>query len=195
MSSHHFVKEGQEPSVWVLGTKLSEERLGTLLEWSPKVFAKVDSAHLLHSLQIKIDVILSDQFNEDDKEFFTSLYPLEWIEVQDIDQYVIEQFTEHPTSFYLVGYDEDELQNLFRTFPKPHRKHLIGISPVSKWTCPSSPWSKWLSKGQKIKLHGNLSLWKWDGELSQVNDFFVSDKDQLIKFNNEEHQVLEEFFS
>src|ERR1700760_444564 len=61
MSSHHVVREKQEPALLVLSMdRFSDELLGQLLEWSPTVIATEIMAEKLHSEGIKIDWILTD---------------------------------------------------------------------------------------------------------------------------------------
>ncbi|MGI4727412.1 MAG: hypothetical protein ACRYGB_02480 [Janthinobacterium lividum] len=60
MSSHHVVREKQEPALLILGLDdFDEEHLGQLLEWSPTVLVNETSAEKLHSLGIKFDVLLA----------------------------------------------------------------------------------------------------------------------------------------
>lgn len=59
MSSHHVVREKQEPALLILSLdEFDEEHLGQLLEWSPTVLVNNASAEKLHSLGIKFDVLL-----------------------------------------------------------------------------------------------------------------------------------------
>ena len=61
MSSHHIVREKQEPALLVLGMDtFDEELLGQLLEWSPTVICTTDTAEKLNALGIKVDWILGD---------------------------------------------------------------------------------------------------------------------------------------
>ena len=60
MSSHHIVREKQEPALLVLGLRgFSFELLGQLLEWSPTVIAVPETAQVLHENGIKIDWIIA----------------------------------------------------------------------------------------------------------------------------------------
>ena len=60
MSSHHIVREKQEPALLVLGlNNFLPELLGQLLEWSPTVIATQQTAPLLHQGGIKIDWIIA----------------------------------------------------------------------------------------------------------------------------------------
>ncbi|HVW96454.1 MAG TPA: hypothetical protein VHA56_10850 [Mucilaginibacter sp.] len=65
MSSHHIVREKQEPALLLLGLDhFDEEMLGQLLEWSPTVIAVPQTAEKLNSLGIKIDWLVADAANE-----------------------------------------------------------------------------------------------------------------------------------
>ena len=61
MSSHHVVREKQEPALLVLGLdNFSDELLGQLLEWSPTVITTQQTAENLDAYGIKIDWIITD---------------------------------------------------------------------------------------------------------------------------------------
>lgn len=61
MSSHHIVRDKQEPALMVAnGAACSEELLGQLLEWSPFVLALDGALPRLHQLGIKVDAVLGD---------------------------------------------------------------------------------------------------------------------------------------
>lgn len=64
MSSHHVVRENQEPALLIFDVDaLEEEYLGQLLEWSPIVIASDQHVDFLLARGIKIDVILTAQQN------------------------------------------------------------------------------------------------------------------------------------
>lgn len=61
MSSHHIVRDQQEPALLVAnGAPCSEELLGQLLEWSPFVLALDGALPRLLRLGIKVDAVLGD---------------------------------------------------------------------------------------------------------------------------------------
>lgn len=61
MSSHHIVKEKQEPALYIhdLGT-FDEEYLGQLLEWSPTLIVNGTAYEKVLSLGLKVDVVLNN---------------------------------------------------------------------------------------------------------------------------------------
>jgi thiamine pyrophosphokinase len=61
MSSHHIVREKQEPALLVLGLDtFPAELLGQLLEWNPTVIASQQTAKSLIDYGIKIDWIITN---------------------------------------------------------------------------------------------------------------------------------------
>ncbi|MDB5132778.1 MAG: hypothetical protein JWR02_2527 [Mucilaginibacter sp.] len=66
MSSHHVVREKQEPALLVLGLdNFPDELLGQLLEWSPTVIATRQTAEALIAYGIKVDWIIGDEGHND----------------------------------------------------------------------------------------------------------------------------------
>lgn len=61
MSSHHIVKEKQEPALYIhdLGS-FDEEYLGQLLEWSPTLLVNGNAYEKVISLGLKVDVVLNN---------------------------------------------------------------------------------------------------------------------------------------
>src|SRR5690606_19720745 len=58
MSSHHIVRENQEPALLVTtGHSIDHELLGQLLEWSPTVITDTHNLDYLLALGIKVDVV------------------------------------------------------------------------------------------------------------------------------------------
>jgi thiamine pyrophosphokinase len=61
MSSHHIVREKQEPALLALGLDTFDaELLGQLLEWSPTVITTPATAEQINAYGIKIDLIITD---------------------------------------------------------------------------------------------------------------------------------------
>jgi hypothetical protein len=59
MSSHHFVKEDQEPALLIIQpTAISFEKIQELLEWSPTVIVSAEAIITVQGWGIKIDVVL-----------------------------------------------------------------------------------------------------------------------------------------
>lgn len=60
MSSHHIVKEKQEPALYIHNMdNFDEEYLGQILEWSPTVIVNGSIYEKIVSLGLKVDVIVN----------------------------------------------------------------------------------------------------------------------------------------
>lgn len=85
MSSHHIVRDDQEPALIIAnGASCSDELLGQLLEWSPLVIVLDSAIERVIKMDIKVDVLLGDfdrGFNPN--EFQTLQYPLEIVYTPD----------------------------------------------------------------------------------------------------------------
>lgn len=85
MSSHHIVRDDQEPALIIAnGASCNPELLGQLLEWSPLVIV-LDSAMVrVMELGIKVDVLLGDFDRGFDPEIYKTLqYPIKIIHLPD----------------------------------------------------------------------------------------------------------------
>jgi thiamine pyrophosphokinase len=85
MSSHHIVRDDQEPALIIAnGASCNPELLGQLLEWSPLVVVLDSAIERVMQLDIKVDVLLGDFDNGFDPEIYkTSQYPIEIIHTPD----------------------------------------------------------------------------------------------------------------
>jgi thiamine pyrophosphokinase len=79
LSSHHIVKENQEPALIIAnGESCSFELLGQLLEWSPKVIVLDNAIERVLKLGIKADVVIGDFDSIVDKSLLQNIpYPIE----------------------------------------------------------------------------------------------------------------------
>jgi hypothetical protein len=156
MSSHHFVKEGQEPALLIL-EPLSFGTIESLLEWAPLVLVNERSLEVVLSWGIKIDVVLAkpesmsrltDQLADQAPLSLLSAAPHEEIDIAlnyliAIKQKAVSIFISDPLSMIpaLSGFNTSLT--------------LILFSDTSKWTyCPHGVFRKWISGG--TVLYGHL---------------------------------------
>ena len=85
MSSHHIVRDDQEPALIIAnGAACHDELLGQLLEWQPLVIVLDSAIERVINLNIKVDVVLGDfdrGFNPE--EITSSQFPIEIIHKPD----------------------------------------------------------------------------------------------------------------
>lgn len=82
MSSHHFVKEQQEPAVFILNAdEIHFDQISSLLEWVPTVLVAENALDQVLSWGIKIDVILaSESFQKENMHLLEEQYPVKFLD-------------------------------------------------------------------------------------------------------------------
>ncbi len=85
MSSHHIVRDDQEPALIIAnGAACSNELLGQLLEWSPLVVVLDSAMERVVELGIKVDVLLGDFDRGFDSNYYKEThYPIEIMHTPD----------------------------------------------------------------------------------------------------------------
>lgn len=85
MSSHHIVRDDQEPALIIAnGLECSNELLGQLLEWSPLIVALDSAIERVMKYDIKVDVLIGDfDRNFDAEKYKESQFPIEIIHAPD----------------------------------------------------------------------------------------------------------------
>jgi thiamine pyrophosphokinase len=93
MSSHHIVRDDQEPALIIAnGASCSNELLGQLLEWSPLVIVLDSAIERVLDLNIKVDVLLGDfDRNFDAEKIKERHYPIEIVYVPNQDKTDLEK--------------------------------------------------------------------------------------------------------
>jgi hypothetical protein len=84
MSSHHFVKEQQEPALLILNTSgISFDQVAPLLEWVPTLLVAQEAVSVVISWGIKIDLILAEMdFQKANYNLLEEQYPVKFLGVQ-----------------------------------------------------------------------------------------------------------------
>ncbi len=93
MSSHHIVREDQEPALIIAnGEPCDAELLGQLLEWSPFVIVLDAAIQRVMHLDIKVDVLLGDFDRDFDFAYYQkNQHPIEIVKIIDQDKTDLEK--------------------------------------------------------------------------------------------------------
>ncbi len=93
MSSHHIVRDDQEPALIIAnGEACSSELLGQLLEWSPLVIVLDSAIERVLALGIKVDVLLGDFDRGFDADYYKEKqYPIEIVFAPNQDKTDLEK--------------------------------------------------------------------------------------------------------
>ncbi|MCP9765386.1 thiamine diphosphokinase [Lacihabitans soyangensis] len=167
MSSHHIVREKQEPALIIAnGEACNDELLGQLLEWSPFVLVLDGAIDRVLSLGIKIDVLFGDfdHGNKNFEELKTSQFPIEIIHAPDQEktdlekaiEFLIERDFPAANIAWATGKRADHTMANIAILPK--YSSLIKLKIVDDHSCifPILPlpntFTKWYKKGSIISL-------------------------------------------
>jgi len=164
MSSHHIVREKQEPALVILGlNNFSFEQLGQLLEWSPTVIAAPLIAEELNSLGLKIDWIIG---NNNDGIFQADVKNIAAEDGKVIDGALKFLIANGYPSVNIITDDfkiadyESYVEQINIVIFHDHRK----IYTIS------STFNKWKPSGEKIELLANSDNLRFDG-LKKIGPF------------------------
>ena len=93
MSSHHIVRDDQEPALIIAnGAECSNELLGQLLEWSPIVIVLDNAMERVVNLGIKVDVLLGDFDGDFNPEIYKEKqFPIEIVHAPNQDKTDLEK--------------------------------------------------------------------------------------------------------
>ena len=172
MSSHHFVKEQQEPAVYILDVVgISFETIAPLLEWSPTILVDQESVDVVLSWGIKIDVILAtSSFQEENRHLLEEQYPLRFLTVSalsGLDEGLHYLLASQHKGVHLVGLHHQNHQKLEE---KTSRLDLTLVDGDWKYyPVKGGQFSKWFAASEiQILAAENQPL-----EISNANGQFL----------------------
>lgn len=163
MSSHHFVRDLQEPSLIIAnGAACDMELLGQLLEWNPFVLVLDGALHRVLELGIRFDALLGDFDGITNPEALVAQYqPVQVIHTPDQEQsdlekgigWLIEQGHQACNIVWATGRRADHSFHNLAMLPK-FREHidLVMLDDYSKVFPLKKQFRKWYPKGFNISL-------------------------------------------
>lgn len=154
MSSHHFVKEQQEPAVFILAVEgISFETVAPLLEWSPTLLVAQEAVEVVLSWGIKIDVVLGTlAFQSEHRYLLEEQYPLRFLTVSSstaLEEGIQYLLASQHKGVHLLGFDHQNHQQLEE---KIHHLDLTLVDGDWKYyPVKGGKFSKWFAAA-KIRL-------------------------------------------
>jgi len=187
MSSHHIVRDDQEPALIIAnGASCSFELLGQLLEWSPIVVVLDNAIDRVLQLDIKVDVLLGDFDGDFDPEIYKEKqYPLEIVytpnqEKTDLEKaldYLVEKGHKAVNIVWATGKRADHtLANITNIVSYRDKIKIVIIDDHSKIFLLPKRFEKWYTANTPISL---IPVGKVIGITSQ-NLFYSLQNDDLI---------------
>lgn len=163
MSSHHIVKDNQEPALIIAnGEACSMHLLNQLLEWSPVVMVLDGALPRVLDLGIKIDIVLGDFDREHKPEkYLAHQHPVEIIHTPNQNQTDLEKGIDLLLSrnhkainiVWATGKRADHTLNNLSTLAKyKDLVNLVMYDDYSKIFCLPKQFDKWYTATTPISL-------------------------------------------
>lgn len=163
MSSHHIVRDDQEPALIIAnGAACDPELLGQLLEWSPLVVVLDSAMERVIELGIKVDVLLGDFDRGFDPETYkTSQFPIEIVHTPDQDKtdlekafdYLIERKIPAVNVVWATGRRADHtITNLTNIVRYRNLLKIVILDDHSKIFLLPNKFEKWYTANTPISL-------------------------------------------
>ncbi|MEO0036935.1 MAG: hypothetical protein RIQ59_146 [Bacteroidota bacterium] len=186
MSSHHIVRDDQEPALIIAnGASCSFDLLGQLLEWSPIVVVLDNAIDRVLQLDIKVDVLLGDFDGDFDPEIYKEKqYPLEIVHTPNQDKtdlekaldYLIEKGHKAVNIVWATGKRADHtLTNITNIVSYRNKIKIVMLDDHSKIFLLPNKFEKWYTANTPISL---IPVGKVTGITSQ-NLFYPLQNDEL----------------
>lgn len=163
MSSHHIVRDDQEPALIIAnGAECSNELLGQLLEWSPLVIVLDSAIERVLDLGIKVDVLLGDFDRGFDAEYYREKqYPIEIVHTPDQDKtdlekafdYLVEKGHKAANVIWATGKRADHtITNITNIVRFRDQLKIVILDDHSKIFLLPKHFQKWYTKDSIISL-------------------------------------------
>lgn len=158
MSSHHFVKEGQEPALIIAnGESCSYEMLTGLMEWCPYIVALDGAYERVKKLQIQPDLVIGDFDSIEDVEMLehTTYIRDKSQETTDLEKAINHLVKKKYSAINVVwatGKRLDHTLNNFHLLAKYTDTNIVLYDNHSKAFVLPEKYSKVYKKGSKLSL-------------------------------------------
>jgi thiamine pyrophosphokinase len=163
MSSHHIVRDDQEPALIIAnGASCNTELLGQLLEWSPLVIVLDSAMKRVDELGIKVDVLLGDFDRDFDPQYYKEKqFPLEIVQTPDQNKtdlekafdYLIERKIPAVNVIWATGKRADHtITNITNIAKYRNSLKIVVLDDHSRIFILPTNYQKWYPKNTTISL-------------------------------------------
>jgi hypothetical protein len=153
MSSHHFVREGQEPALYIHDA-IAFNFVAPLLEWAPMVITRSSVLDEVLSWGIKIDVVIQENDSPSaELEGLRSQMPVRIIRGQEqlVNSLKPILNIDGQHSISIVALHATEMIGLLNTAAAEYK--LTILDPEYRWVAVMNQFSKWLPGKSLLKLY------------------------------------------
>jgi thiamine pyrophosphokinase len=156
MSSHHFVREFQEPAVFFHSFRSEDmEKIGPLLEWAPYIIAEEQCMVLLQEYSVKVDALITfSEATAGDYPMDPRIRTLHLEDKHHLKETLSGLLPSESVGLHIIDTRETLSPTFVRDWPAGFA--LLYHAHVRWMRIKSSGYRKWWPKGTKIQLLSEL---------------------------------------
>lgn len=161
MSSHHFVKEDQEPALLIIDPDaIAFEKVQELLEWSPLVIVSQQAIDVVQDWGIKIDVLFASPESNSFSQLVIDQAPIQVIYSTDEFKSVCE-FLNDRKQIHLNVIINDAKVYFTMAASFSHKVNVVLFDKKARWHFVATGlYSKWLPSETILWTYSNDNLEK-----------------------------------
>lgn len=179
MSSHHIVREKQEPALLIVDLEgFHHENLGQLLEWSPTIIVAGKAYDFADSLGIKIDIIVGipDEYSLQPR---TRVIPSNEHAIKDALDYLIKE--KYPAVNIITS---TPVVSDFH--PYCEQINIVILTVKQRIFMVRSGFSKWKAAGEDIEILSNATELVHTGLNQSSSHTFTTQSDGFYSLHFQE---------
>ncbi len=193
MSSHHFVREKQEPALYIHSNDtLNNELLGELLEWSPYVIVDEHALYMISHEPIKIDLVVQQELSPNDINLWIANQSA--VKVLNLSKdahklHSVLDYLEKEQHFAISllacndkSFEELSIYN--------HKLDIIQYSPSYKGFYINRHFSKWMQKDSLLEINNAFAETK---NLEKCTTTWKVMEDGIVEIHVSEKTYIKEF--
>ncbi|MCU0447435.1 MAG: hypothetical protein MUE85_21265 [Microscillaceae bacterium] len=181
MSSHHIVRDEQEPALFIYQPEVcSFEQIAQLLEWSPIVAIGAENMETIGAWGIKIDLIFYPNQSIPPRDF-----PQDTVQLISIHNHLLREGLEylqnrgHRTISLLADYEQVRRQDLDLS----PVELIIYQKNYKYFMVKSGQWRKWLAAGTLLQIFAEAV--EIDNLQKNQNNFYQVIADGFVSLKHE----------
>jgi hypothetical protein len=193
MSSHHFVKEKQEPALYIHSEEtLDADLLGQLLEWCPFVIVDEHALYVLNHEPIKIDLVIQRDLSDDEiQTWIANQSDTKILKLNSNDDKLISVLkyltSENHSAISLIACTDEHFEKLMKLdFPLD----IIQYRTAYKGFFIKDHFLKWKEKDSILEIESDEMETK---NLIKQNNFYKVLEDGLVEIKVKSKTLIKEF--
>ncbi len=189
MSSHHIVRDEQEPALLIINPNLNNVPMDSLLEWTPTVIVDARDVEKLLLQGFKLDVVIGGNKDlELIRELLTHQEPLKYLtknkEENTLERALHFLLANNYNAVNIIGKWDSAFTKKLNPFTS--KIDLVIYDNNLKWHYSKEHFKKWLSIGQSIVLWDEVDEIIFNNyQVATENNKFMPTQEGFIEISNQ----------